>query len=219
MAIKITTFASRLKEGLALKNIRAVDLSNITGISKQKLSQYTNGVYEAKQEGVYLLAKALDVSEAWLMGYDVPSDRSGLNPAAITEKGVRISVLGKVSAGVPIEAIEEEVDWEEIPADWIRGGKEFFGLKVQGDSMYPKYLEGDTVIVRKDSTCESGQDCVVYVNGYDATIKTVKWQEDGSISLIPFNREYPAKTYTKEEIASTPVSIYGVVVELRRKLK
>lgn len=133
-------------------------------------------------------------------------------------KGVRVPVLGHVAAGVPIEAIEDEVDWEDIPTEWIHSGHEYFGLKVQGDSMYPKYLEGDTVIVRKTEDCESGQDCVVYVNGYDATLKNVKKQEDGSLILVPFNREYPPKKYTPKEIDERPVVICGVVVELRRKV-
>ena len=126
----------------------------------------------------------------------------------------RIKVFGTVPAGIPIEAIEDVVDWEDIPNDWISGGQEYFGLKVKGDSMYPKYLDGDTIIVRKQSDCESGQDCVVYVNGYDATLKKVVKKPD-CIILQPLNPTYDPKVYDYND-ESNPVTIAGVVVEIRR---
>lgn len=131
----------------------------------------------------------------------------------------RIPILGNVAAGIPIEAIEDIIDWEEIPESMCAGGKEYFGLQVKGDSMYPDYLEGDTVIVRKTPCCDSGDVCVVYVNGYDATLKQLRLGDDGSVTLLPRNPAYPPRTYTKEEVQSLPVSIAGVVVELRRKVK
>ena len=132
---------------------------------------------------------------------------------------VKIPVLGSIPAGIPIEAIEDILDWEEIPASMCKGGKEYFALQVKGDSMWPDYLPGDVVIVRKDRCFDSGDDCVVYINGYNATLKQVKISEDGSLSIIPRNPNYPPKTYSPEEIAELPISIAGVVVELRRKVK
>ncbi len=99
------------------------------------------------------------------------------------------------------------------------GGKEYFGLRVHGDSMYPEYLDGDTVIVRRQPCCDNGDICVVYVNGYEATLKQVKLLEDGGLSLIPRNPTYAPRTFTPAEIADLPVAICGVVVELRRKVK
>lgn len=131
----------------------------------------------------------------------------------------RVPVLGSVPAGIPLEAIEDVVDWEEIPKAMLNGGKEYFALKVKGDSMWPRFLEGDTVIVRKSPTCRSGEVCVVYVNGYDATLKEVRVNEaDKSVSLIPENKNYPPRTYTRKEVEELPVTIAGVVVELRRKI-
>lgn len=131
----------------------------------------------------------------------------------------RIPVLGAVPGGIPIEAIEDIIDWEEIPQSMCTGDKEYFALEVKGDSMWPDYLPGDVVIVRKDPYCESGDVCIVYVNGYDATLKQVKLGEDGSITLVPKNQSYPPRTYSPEEVADLPVAICGVVVELRRKIK
>lgn len=132
---------------------------------------------------------------------------------------IKIPVIGSIPAGIPIEAIEDIIDWEEIPASMCAGDKDYFALEVKGDSMWPDYLPGDVVIVRKQPCCESGDVCVVYVNGYDATLKQVKLDEDGSISLIPKNQAYPPRTYSLDEVQSLPVAICGVVVELRRKIK
>ena len=73
------------------------------------------------------------------------------------------------------------------------------------------------MIVRKQEACESGMDAVVYVNGYEATLKKVKIGDDGSITLVPINQNYPPVTYTRKEVYEKPVMIAGVVVELRRK--
>ncbi len=132
--------------------------------------------------------------------------------------GIRIPVLGSIPAGIPLEAIEDILDWEEIPASMCTGGKEYFALEVRGDSMWPDYLPGDIIIVRKSPVCNSGDVCVVYVNGYDATLKQVSLGKDGSISIIPRNQSYPPRTFSREEVMNLPVSIAGVVVELRRKI-
>lgn len=132
---------------------------------------------------------------------------------------LRIPVLGSVPAGIPLEAIEDIIDWEEIPQSLASGGKEYFALQVEGDSMYPDYLPGDIVIVQKTPVCASGDDCVVYVNGYDATLKQVRLDEKhGTLTIVPKNPSYPPRTFSKEEIQSLPVTIAGVVVELRRKV-
>lgn len=132
---------------------------------------------------------------------------------------VQIPVLGSIPAGIPLEAIEDIVDWEEIPKTMCSGGKEFFALKVKGDSMWPDVLEGDIVILRKTPSCETGDVCAVLVNGDEATLKTVKFAEDGSLTITPKNPSYPPRTFTPEQIQQLPVSIAGVVVELRRKIK
>ena len=129
---------------------------------------------------------------------------------------VRIPVLGSVPAGIPLEAVEDIVDWEDIPREWTKGGKEYFGLKIHGDSMYPKYMEGDTIILRKADDCESGDECVVYVNGYDATFKKVIKKSD-HIILQPLNGAYEPMMIDNND-QDNPVKIAGVVVELRRKL-
>lgn len=139
--------------------------------------------------------------------------------SSVPATAIRIPVLGTIPAGIPLEAIEDILDWEEIPAAWGSGDRQYFGLRVKGDSMYPRYLEGDTVILRKETTCESGDDCAVLVNGEEATLKQVMIKGDGSLELRPTNPAYPPRIYSPAEIESIPVQIIGVVVELRRKIK
>lgn len=132
---------------------------------------------------------------------------------------VQIKVYGTIPAGIPVEAVEDIIDTEEIPASWLSGDREYFALQVHGDSMYPQYLEGDVVIFLKTDTCETGDDCVVYVNGQDATLKRIKRYEDGSLSLCPLNTSYSPCTFTAKQVQELPIIIGGVAVELRRKFR
>ncbi len=201
------TFANRFRQALEIRDKKPADVSRETGIAKSSLSEYLKGEYEPKQDKIFLIAKSLSVDPGWLMGADIE-----MNPATNTAAH-RIKVYGSIPAGVPLEAIQDVTDWEEIPADWVKGGKEYIALKVQGDSMYPKYLEGDTVIILLSPICENGQDCAVYVNDYDATLKTVYFDE-GTIELRPINPNYPPVTYKHPG----EVKLLGIVKEIRRKV-
>lgn len=125
----VDTFANRLNKAMTIRNIKASVLHEKTGISKSSLSEYMSGKYEAKQNGIYLLAKALDVSEAWLMGCDVPMEKETSNIQGIDEKlesSAVVFVYGTIPAGIPIECIEDIIDTEDISADMLKGGKQYF---------------------------------------------------------------------------------------------
>ena len=127
-----------------------------------------------------------------------------------------VFVYGSIPAGVPMECIEDIIDTEEVPANMLRGGKQYFGLKVKGNSMEPEYLDGDTLILEKVDNCESGDDCVIMVNGNDGTFKRVFKNENGII-LQPLNSEYAPLVFTNEQIENLPVKVIGIVEEIRRK--
>ena len=200
---------NRIKELRNQNNLKQAELAKLLNVSPAALSGYETGKFEAELITYEKMAKIFDVSLDYLLGRD----------AAHSSEGIRIPVLGSVPAGIPIEAIEDIVDWEDLPKSMASGGREYFALQVKGDSMWPDYLPGDTVIVRKQPTCQSGEDCVVYVNGYEATLKQVRLNDDHSLTIVPRNQSYPPRTFSPEEIESLPVSIAGVVVELRRKIK
>lgn len=130
--------------------------------------------------------------------------------------GIKIPVLGSVAAGIPIEAIEDIVDYEEIDEEMAKKG-DFFGLIVKGNSMFPYIIENDILIVRKQSDVESGEIAIINVNGSEATVKKVIKHDDGSIILQPFNPMYSPTTYSKEDIEGLPIRIVGRFTELRRK--
>ena len=131
-------------------------------------------------------------------------------------KGVSINVLGRVAAGIPIEAIENVIDTEEI-SEHLASTGEFFGLKIHGDSMEPRMYENDVVIVRKQDDAESGDIVIAMVNGHDATCKRLM-KYAGSIALLSLNPKYEPLVFTENEIEEKPVRIIGKVVELRGKL-
>ena len=106
----VDTFANRLNKAIQFRNIKPIELSEKTGIDKSKISSYMSGRYKAKQDGVYLLAQALNVSEVWLMGYDVPMESIPINNI---EK-IQIPVLGTVRAGYNYLAQENVVGYESI---------------------------------------------------------------------------------------------------------
>lgn len=180
------------------------------------IQKWESGVSDPPLKTLDKLAKlfGVDIDDLNNRDLTLPSQK---NVADIPEPtSIRIPVLGSVPAGIPLEAIEDIVDWEEVPIEWTTGGKEFFSLRVKGDSMHPKFLEGDTIILRKEEDCESGDICVVYVNGNDATLKKVVKKQD-CIILQPLNTAYDPKVYDYND-EFNPIRIAGVVVEIRRKI-
>lgn len=205
------TISNRIKYAMNQLGLKQADIVARTGINKGALSSYIAGRYEPKQNNIYLIAKALNVSEAWLLGADVPMSR-----APTQKKGILIKVLGRVAAGIPINAIEDIIDTEEISEELARTG-DFFGLQIHGDSMEPRICDGDVVIVRQQSDANSGDIVIAMVNGDDATCKRlVKYTS--SIALVSLNTKYEPMMFTDKEIETKPVRIIGKVVELRGKL-
>ncbi len=199
---------NRLREVRRSRNLTQQQVADFLGISQQSYRRYeVVDIKTISPETILKLAKYFGISVDYLLEI---SDKE-------VEKGYKVPVLGTIPAGIPIEAIEEILDYEEIPLKMVRNG-EFFALKVKGDSMSPRIQNGDVVIVRKQDDAESGDVCVVMVNGFDATLKQIKKDNNG-ITLIPFNEHYKPMFYDNESIRDLPVRILGVVVELRGKLK
>lgn len=190
------------------------DVAKAVGVSEATVSRWESGdIANMRRDKIAKLAEVLHVSPAVIMGWE--DIDNNIEPVKLSFS-ITIPVYGRVPAGVPIEAIESIDEYIDVPAEYSKGGKKLFGLKVKGDSMYPKYLDGDIIVVREESDCESGQDCVVYVNGYDATLKKVIKKAD-HIILQPLNPEYEPIMYEYND-EEHPVNIAGVVVEIRRKV-
>lgn len=167
-------------------------------------------IYNLDYIDLYEKAGYIDLAEAERFDNSTNKKKSNSSNSAV------VFVYGSIPAGVPMECIEDIIDTEEIPADMLRGGKQYFGLKVKGNSMEPDYLDGDTLILEKADDCESGDDCVVMVNGNNGTFKRVIKNENGII-LQPLNSEYYPLVFSNEQIESLPVRVIGIVEEIRRK--
>ena len=219
----MATSTERINQIMKEKKLRQIDVLNMAKQYQEKynikfykshLSQYVNGKSNPDNEKIFLLSKVFDVSEAWLLGYDVPRNKIENNKEK-EKQGIKVPVLGAVPAGIPITAIEDIIDYEEIPQSWSNQG-DFFGLRIKGNSMYPKLENGDVVIVKKQSTADNGDVVIAMVNGDDATCKRYK-RMDAGIMLTSDNSEYSPMFYTNEQIQSLPVTIIGKVVESRKK--
>lgn len=196
--------------------LRQVDYK--TDITYSRLSMIENGTRKVTPIILKTLAKLYNLDYIDLYekaGYiDLAQDEKN---ALSNSSTAVVLIYGTIPAGIPMECIEDVLDTEEIPASMLKGGKQYFGLKVKGNSMFPAYLNGDTVIFEKVDDCESGQDCVVMVNGNDGTFKRVFKNENGII-LQPLNSEYRPLVFTNEQISDLPVKIIGVAKEIRRKI-
>lgn len=196
---------NRIKTIRTELGIKQVDLAQRLNIRQNTLSNWETGKSEPDFAMLKKLAQELQTTADYLVGGPPP------------EKDFRflVPVLGDVAAGIPIEAITDIVDYEEIDTALARTG-EFFGLRIKGASMEPRMREGDVVIVRQQDTADTGDTVVVLVNGNSATVKKIKYGQDG-ITLLPTNPAYDPMFYTAAEVENLPVRVIGRVVELRAK--
>lgn len=201
-------FKDRLKELRSSRNLTQMALAEKLCIAKSTISMYENGKREPDYETLELIADFFNVNIGSLL-----TSKTTINSKSTT--GTSVPVLGYVRAGIPIEAVEDILDYEEISSDLANTG-EFFALKIKGDSMEPKISEGDVVIVRKQEKVENGELAVVLVNGNDATVKRFYMNESG-VTLISSNPSYLPFVYSKSEVEELPVRVIGKVVELRAK--
>ncbi len=185
------------------------EIAEAIEVSPQTFNTWCQGIAIPRMGKVQRLADYFNIGKS-----DLIDDKPVTIPSA-SPHGVVINVLGRVAAGIPIEAVEEIIDTEEITEEMASKG-EFFGLQIHGHSMEPRMVEGDVVIVMKQDTAETGDIVIATVNGTDATCKRLKRYRDG-IELIPINPSYTPMFYTNEEIELKPVKILGKVVELRAK--
>ncbi len=183
-------------------------LAKLTGYTdRSSITKIEKGQVDLQQSKIELFARALGTTSRDLVG-DIDSSLP-------KKKGITINVLGRVAAGIPIEAIENIIDTEEITEELARTGN-FFGLQIHGDSMIPNICDGDIVIVRQQEDAENGEIVIATVNGTDATCKRLR-KYKGGIELIANNPTYEPLDFSNQEIIEKPVKIVGKVVELRRK--
>lgn len=199
--------------GTTLKTLRKKhgytqeELAKVLGTAPSTISMYERDARVPDNATVKMIANLFHVDMNYIYGH----------PSASARRGIKIPVLGNVAAGIPLEAITDIEDYEEISEEMAASG-EYVALKIHGDSMEPRMLDGDVVVVRVQETIESGETAIVMINGDEATCKRVKITPDG-LMLISNNPDYEPMFYTKKQVEELPVRIFGKVVELRAKFR
>ena len=214
MSVPVSSFKDRLKELLEMRNMKQIDLVKLTqenaktygkALTRSMVSRYLSGEYEPNSSNIVMIAELLEVSEAWLLGFDVPMRKDNTQqsisdplPSNLTQVSiVNVPILGTIACGEPILADENIDDYYPMVAELLPKGNTFL-LRAYGDSMHPKIEEGDLVLIREQPTVENGEIACVLVNGdTEATLKRVKYQGD-MIMLVPDNKNYDPIVVTPE---------------------
>lgn len=194
-------FVTQLKKALFLKGWRQIDLVRATGYTDGQISSWYNGRYRPNAEAMAKIAKALGVTVSYLLGKeDAPIAKLTL------PEFKEVPVIGKVAAGVPIEAQEDVIGT-------VMTEKNVFALRVKGDSMSPRIMDGDVVLVKQQDTASDGDIVIALIDG-EATCKVLKKNAYG-VTLVPFNAAYAPFVYTGRQ--AEDLRILGKVVESRHE--
>lgn len=200
------------------KKISQQSLANAIGVDRSTVSRIENGEIETTIDNAIKIANELNVSLNDLVSKDLRFDNAEL--IDITSDIIKIPVYGTIKAGIPIESQPDIIDYVEIPKNWTRGGKKFYGLQLSGDSMFPKYNNKDIVIFEQNNDVQSynGKDVAVMINGTESTFKKISVNEQGII-LQPYNLAYDIMMFSKEQVEELPVTVVGIAREKRTKIE
>lgn len=204
-------FSENLKFLRERFGMEQIDLAKKLGRkSSSSISEWEKGKYTPKMATLKQIAEIFNVNIDDLMKKDLknPTDEV-IQPLPVKE----IPIVSQISAGLPIYAEENILEHTYIATKKLNTNKEIFGLRVNGDSMDKEFRDGDVVIVEKDAVVENGQIAVVQVNGYNATVKRVRYEKD-RIILIPESNNpahYP-QVYSQDD----EVKIIGKVVSSQK---
>lgn len=209
--------SERLKKLRKEKGLTQVQLSEMIGISNNLYNKYEKQNVRPPYETISQLAKTFGVSVDYLLGRDsAPQIENAFIPDAI----IPYPIIGEIKAGYD-GAVEEYNTGEiiTIPIEMLRGrpASDYFVLQVKGNSMYPKILEGDKVLILRTESVDSGSIAVVLYNSDEATIKKVEYTPGGNwIDLVPVNPEYETKRISDNDLQYC--HILGKAVKLIRDI-
>ena len=190
LVIKMTT-GERIKMLRKEHNLTQEELGAKIGVQKAAIQKYEKGtVKNIKRDSLIKLAQCLDTSPEYLLGWeDMPNNVE----VADTSNYVNIPIIGRVAAGLSCFAVF---------------------LRVVGDSMYPLFMEGDLVLVRCQSSVDSGSYAVVMIDEEDGVVKKIVYGPD-FIELHSINPMYPVRRFENEDV--TRIRVFGLVREIKRK--
>lgn len=228
--MKVATTSERLNQILSDRHIRQIDIIEAAKpysdkynvkLNKNDLSQYVSGKTEPGQRKLSILGMALNVNEAWLMGYDVPMERTSASSENLTEKYPqlqpipemrKIPLVGAVACGEPI--YREENEWISLPNDIDAD----FCLRCVGDSMInARIYDGDIVFIKACPEVENGQIAAVSIDNEVTLKRAYYYPEKNKLVLNPENPAYEPFVYTNEEL--NDIRILGKAVVFLSRVK
>lgn len=210
-------FNTNLKYIREKMKLSQTKLADMLKVNQTTIARWEDENRVPSIDKVIEVANFFNISIGDLTGIDLTI--KNVLPIELDEEVTKIPVLGRIPAGIPFEAIEDVIKYVDIPKEWTCGNQEYFGLLIDGNSMFPKYQNEDIVIFQK---CEdpikcNNKDCAVMVNGNDATFKKFLFNNNGVI-LQPYNSEYEIKFYSPNEVEELPIKVLGYAVQIRRDL-
>nr|DAZ30299.1 MAG TPA: Repressor protein CI [Caudoviricetes sp.] len=207
-------FKNRLKEALEKREMRPVDLSERTGISRSVISSYLAGRWKAKQDNLYLISKAMNIDPAWLMGYDIsmdgtPTKKHKESPAP---KGThkpqfkKVPMMGYAAAGQPLEDINQDINFFDVENKYDVD----FCITVRGDSMINANInDGDIIFIKSMSEVPNGKIACVEIDNEKVCLKRFYKNENG-VMLVSENPTYPPMNLNESN--TYDVKILGLAV-------
>lgn len=210
-------FAENLNYIRNKKNWSKSKLGELVGVNQTTIGRWETKEIKPSIDNVEEVAKVLNIPLPDMLIKDLRFDNADFED---TSDIVMIPVYGTIKAGIPIESQSDIIEYVDIPKRWTNGGKKFYGLKISGDSMHPKYLEDDIVIFEQNDDIEAykNKDVAVMINGTESTFKQIKIREDG-ITLIPYNiGAYDVMMFSKEEVENLPIKVVGIAREKRTRV-
>lgn len=211
---------NRIRSLREKQQISQLSLAEKLNVSNSTLSQYEGGQRIPSDDVKIRIAQFFNVSVDYLLGNSMlreEHEKYGLNHTP-RKKVIKVPVVGHIAAGIPIAAIENIEDFEDVIVPAHADVSDYFCLEVRGDSMSPRIKDKDIVVFKKTQDVDTGEIAAVLVNGEDATIKQIK-KTDSGIVLMPTNPAYEPKFYTFQEISELPVTILGKAVQLLGKFE
>ncbi len=202
-------FAKNLNFYMTINKKDRNDIARDLNLPYTTVTSWCKGEFYPRIDKIQLLANYFDIQKSDLVENKEKLDKFG-NPV------VSLPILGIVKAGYDYLAQENWIGTIDVETSLVGDGSNFFCLKVKGDSMSPLIIEDDIVVVRKQDDFETGDIVVAIVNGDEATIKKGR-KNDNSILLQPFNPNYEPLIFTYDEMKSIPVTIVGIVKQLKRE--
>lgn len=200
-----------------LKNKTQQDIGDICNKQNTAVANWEKGIRMPDVVDLAILSQYFGFSINDLLNKDLRFDNA--ETVDLEKDIIQIPVYGTIKAGIPIESQSDIIEYVDIPRSWTKGRKQFYGLKISGDSMFPKYIENDIVIFEQnnDTSLYNGKDCALMINGTESTFKKLLVNDQG-IVLQPYNTAYDIMMFSKEQVEQLPIKVVGIAVERRTKI-